>query len=235
MTSSGLSLLIHSYSPSSYNVFFEDSHNFLESSTVSNELVAKVTVRRISVGDDDVITVTSSSNYYWHDDGTITTTPPDPRIKGTWDIVSVDDDDIESLVVAQESMENNSEAVKIEFRSDSAYSKWDSISCTINNRLFTEPISACRIDSENPLFLYELGTKPVTLTKKVSNYTYKRKTKPIAYELQEDDYLSQYGGTVGGNVSISNNLSTNKLIIGDSSFGSSLPSSGVYGQVFFKI
>lgn len=246
----GITINIFPASPSHNNIFFEDGHNFLEDVTVSDEIVARVTVRRIN-NYDDGISIEEERDYYWHLGGTINNDPPVPRIKGIWDIVSVDDEDIDLILAAEESMIKNDEAVKITFFSDQVFSLWDYISCPVNNEVITEAVTSCHIQLNDSRFLYTMGKLPTTLTEKFeqsakdkNNKTPKRgpayrrsnrSSKDVTYEDQSDSYLSQSGGIVNGSVNVQNTMTANKMVVGSSSYGSTLPEVGTAGQVFFVI
>lgn len=100
-SSSGLQLIIGPAQNSVHHIFFDDGHNALEEVTVSNELVAKVTVRKVVSNSDESIEVLETRDYYWNKDGSITQTIPSPRLKGLWQTVSVEatDDEIPSTTV----------------------------------------------------------------------------------------------------------------------------------------
>jgi hypothetical protein len=249
--SSGISIYISNSSSTINNVFFDDGHNFLEDVTISDEIVARVTVRRINSYEDG-ITVEEERDYYWHLGGTIERTPPNPRIKGIWDIVSVSDEDIDLITAAEESMAGNSEATKVTFYSDKLYNLWDYIACPVNNEVVVEMITSCTINFNDPRYLYTLGRMPTTLTEKFEQSAYNknnkgarhgaayhksasRSTQSVTYEEQSDSYLSQVGGVVNGSVNVQNTMTANKMVVGSSSYGSTLPETGTTGQVYFII
>lgn len=221
-----------------YNVFFGDGHNFLEDVTVSNELVARVTVRRIE-NIDDGIEVFEERDFYWHKGGEITETPPEPRIKGIWDIVSVDDENTELKYAAEEAMADNDEAVKVTFYSDGLYLLGDKITCPVNNEVITEAITSCFISSDDSRRLYSLGKMPTTLTDKFEQAASENDTDDMTvsstYEAKSGSYLAKTGGSVNGNLGVQDTMSTNKMVVGANSYGSSLPEKGQTGQLFFVL
>ena len=244
MSATGILIYIFSAVPEENNVFFDDGHNFLNNSTVSNELVAKVTVRRV-YEENEALWVEEEKDYYWHPGGDISTTPPNPRIKGIWDIVSVEDEDIDLIEAAKESMANNDEAIKVEFYSDKLYYLWDKITCLVNDEVITESISSCTLSHDDPRYLYTIGKMPTTLTEKfeqsnggTSSSVIRKSSgvsQSVTYENDTESYLAKTGGSVNGNLGVQDTTSTDKLIIGSNSYGSSLPATGKTGQVFFVI
>lgn len=229
-----LNIVITERSPSSHNVFLGDGKSFLVSATLTSEIVAKATVRRISVS-DSLITVDSSTDYYWHEDGTITTTAPSPRIKGTWSIVSLTDSDIPLLEGAKEAMKDNASAYKITFFSENDYNLGDTCTFRLNDEVVTGTITYKEIASNARAF-YECGDLPTTMTEKFAKATAPKSTaKSVTYESGEDNYLSTSGGTVGG-LDVSGTLLANgAVVVDDNSFGTSLPAVGREGQIFFLI
>lgn len=251
VSASGISIYISNASSSVNNIFFDDGHNFLEDVTISDEIVARVTVRRINSYEDG-ITVEEERDFYWHLGGNIETTPPNPRIKGIWDIVSVNDEDVDLITAAEESMAGNSEATKVTFYSDKFYNLWDVIACPINNEVVVETITSCSINFNDPRYLYTLGRMPTTLTEKFEQSAYdknnksarhgsayhksaNRSSQSVTYEEQSDSYLSQVGGIINGSVNVQNTMTADKMVVGSSSYGSTLPEAGTVGQVYFVI
>lgn len=223
-----------------YNVFFGDGHNFMESATLSNELVARVTVRRIITYDDSEIELDEEKDFYWNRGGEITTDPPNPRIKGLWQIVSVEGDDVDLYDAAEEAMEDNDESVKVSFYSDQEFNIWDQITCKVNNELIKETVTSCTVSSDDSRYLYTIGKMPTTLTEKFEKQAANKETslsqeQSITYEDMDRSYLETSGGTIGGNMAVNQTLSANTLVVGPGSYGSSLPSNGSDGQVFFVI
>lgn len=196
--------------------------------------MARVTVRRINTFDDE-IEVVLSTDYYWHKGGEITTEPPNPRLKGIWDIVSVEDEDIDLIDAAKEAMEDNDEAVKVTFYSDEVFALGDKITCRVNDEVLTEPITSCSLSSNDPRYLYTLGKLPTTLTDQFNQKSKERREQSVTYEGSSTDYVSTSGGTVGGTLNVQDTTSTKRLVVGSDSYGTSLPSTGVAGQVFYKI
>ena len=234
MTDSTLTMQISVRNPQTHNVFFNDGHSHLVSASLTQSLVAKVTARRISV-EDDVITVGNTKTFYWHADGTISETPPSPRIPGTWSIVSVTDEDIDLDVAAAEAMSGNVSAVKIVFASDRAFALGDSITCRINGKTVIASVTLATRSSGDPRTRYELGDLPTTLTDKFEASVAQKRAQSVTYENAADTPLSAAGGTVGGNLTVNDSLKASVLAVGSGSYGSSLPATGVIGQVFFKL
>lgn len=244
MSASEILISIFSAVPEENNVFFEDGHNFLQDTTISNERIARVTVRRVRE-DGDYLEIDEEKDFYWHKGGEISTTPPDPRIKGVWDIVSVEDEDIDLLEAAEEAMDSNDEAIKVEFYSDQKFFLWDKITCIVNNEVITEAISSCVLSYGDQRYLYTIGKMPTTLTDKFeqsngghSSSVIRKSSgvsQSVTYENNTESYLAKTGGSINGNIGVQDTTSTDKLIIGANSYGSSLPSTGKTGQVFFVI
>ena len=237
MSASELMLIISPAEENENNVFFGDGHNFLENVTISNELIAKVTVRRIITYEDE-IDVQEEKDFYWNKGGEITTEPPNPRVKGIWDIVSIDDEDIDMLTAAEEAMDSNDEAVKVTFYSDQVFNLWDQITCLVNDEVITETVSACSLSSDDPRYLYTIGKMPTTLTEKFEQQALEKEentNQDVTYERRSGSYLEKSGGTVGGSVNVNETMTANKMVVGSDSYGTTLPSSGTNGQVFFVI
>ena len=198
-SSSGVALTIAPIVTASHNLFW-DNVSELKKATVSKELVSKVTVRRVVVS-DSAITTDSSEDYYWHEDGTISTSSS--SIHGTWSVVSVEDADIPLLTAAQEAMRGNNEAWKIDFMSDNAYNMGDSLTCSIYGDKVTAKITSCFVSRSDPRFAYELGDMPTTLTAKFAQATAQKIGKSVTVENGEPSYVSQSGGNIGGNLTVS--------------------------------
>lgn len=230
-----LTITIFARTTNAHNVFLGDGKSFLASATLTSEIVAKVTVRRITV-EDSLITVDSSTDYYWHADGTVSTSAPSPRIKGTWAVVSITDDDIELIDGAKEAMQDNASAYKITFYSENDYELGDICTFRLNAEVVTGTITYKEISSSARPF-YECGDLPTTMTEKFAKATEKKTTgKSVTYESGEQSYVSSSGGTIGGALQIAGTLNANGAVVVDSnSYGSSLPASGKEGQIFFVI
>ena len=229
-----LSIAISERTTHAHNVFLGDGKSFLVSSTLTSEIVAKATVRRISVS-DSLITVDSSTDYYWHVDGTVSTSAPYPRIKGTWAIVSITDGDIALLDGAKEAMQDNASAYKITFYSDLDLGLGDVCTFRLNDGVVTGTVTYKEVSS-NAMPFFECGDLPTTMTEKFAKATAPKSTaKSVTYESGEDNYLSTSGGTVNG-LDVSGTLLANGAVVVDSnSYGSSLPAQGREGQIFFVI
>lgn len=234
MTSESLTLHIQKRVPSAHNIFFNDGHSQLQSVSVAEQCVSKVTCRRISV-EDDVITVGAVKTFFWHSDGTITETPPSPRIPGTWSVVSVTDDDIDLDVAAAEAMAGNNSTVRIVFASDRVLGLGDMITCRVNEKVITAAVTMATGRRGDPRIVYELGSLPTTLTEKYEAAAAKRREQSVTYENAEDRPVSSAGGTVGGSLSVNESLRANVLAVGSNSYGTSLPPTGSVGQVFFLL
>lgn len=230
-----LSVVIREQSTETHNVFLGDGHSFLNTATLTSEIVAKVTVRRISV-EDSLITVESSTDFYWNADGSITETAPYPRIKGSWAVVSLTDADIELIDGAREAMADNASAYKITFYSDLDLGLGDSCTFRLNDEVVTGVVTMKKVSSSARDY-YECGDLPTTMTEKFAKATEKKTTgKSVTYESGDTSYVSSSGGTVGGALQIAGTLNANGAVVVDSnSYGSSLPSSGKEGQIFFVI
>ena len=229
-----MSLSISSLSSAAHNVFLGDGKSFLVNATLTSEIVAKATVRRIFVA-DSLITVDSSTDYYWHMDNTISTSAPSPRIKGTWAIVSITDSDIPLSEGANDAMSNNASAYKITFYSDNSYNLGDVCTFRINDEVVTGTITLKRVSSSNRPY-YECGDLPTTMTEKFAKSAEKTQKKSVTYESGDNNYLSSSGGTVGGAMTVAGTLNANGAVVVDSSsYGSSLPATGKEGQIFFVI
>ena len=230
----GLSVSIHPRITAAHNLVLGDGHSQLNSYTRSYTTTAKVTVRRVTVEEDESITVNSSENWYLHPDGTVSTTPPSPRIRGKWAVVSVEDDDIPSSAAALEVMGSNSNSYKLTFYSDTVFNYGDRITARFQGMLQTGEITACSVSQNDPRYLYEIGTMPTTLTEKLApqDQTGEQST---TIEGGTPSYLSRTGGSVGGSLRVTQALKAGKLILSSDSYGTSLPSTGVEGQVFFLL
>lgn len=232
--SSGLALHIAPRTNFSHNLFFNDGHSQLLSIAVSSDIVSKVTCRRISA-DDDVITVSFEKDFYWNEDGTITDTAPEPRIKGKWRIVSVTDEDLDLDVAAAEAMQNNNSSLKITFASDREFKLGDTITCRINDKAVTAKVTMASRSRSDPRIQYEMGNLPTTLTEKYEAAAARKKEQSVTYEGTSETPISTAGGTVGGSLSINESLKANVFVVGPESRGTSLPATGVVGQVFFLL
>lgn len=234
MTAEELNLTVQPRTSGAHNIFFNDGHSQLQSVSVTENTVAKVTCRRISEV-DGVITVGATKTFYWHSDGTISETAPDPRIPGTWSVVSVTDDDIDLDVAAAEAMSGNNSTVKVVFSSDRSLSLGDMVTCRINGKVITAAVTSAVRKFSDPRIQYELGDLPTTLTDKYEAAAAERREQSVVYENQTDRPLSAAGGTVGGNLTVNESLKADVLVVGSNSYGSSLPATGVVGQVFFLL
>lgn len=169
-TGEGIHITVAVKEHSSSLIFFNDGHTILEESALSDELVAKVTVRKIEEV-DEIITVLETQNYYWHEDGTITTSPPDPRLPGRWEIVSFkeDEDSTEDqfLENAKEAMDKNDDTYKIVFYSDRVYLNGDKVNCKIGGAMYLATITCCKISTDNSFYYYRAGNLPTKLTEKL--------------------------------------------------------------------
>ena len=232
-SSAHLDLTIAPGSPSAHNLFW-DNHSELVSASVSRELVAKVTVRRVDVTEDE-ITVNSSTDYYWHSDGSITTTAPSPRIPGYWGIISVEDADVSLEDAAAEAMSGNQTAWKITFRSDRVYGLGDTLTVPVYGDVVSAKITSCTATSADTRYTYELGDMPTTLTEKFAATQVTKQEQSVTVENSDPVYIPQSGGTIGGDMNINGDVYVSKLRVGTSSYGSTLPATGEPGQVFFKI
>ena len=230
-----LNISISERSTSTHNVFLGDGHSFLNSATLTAEIVAKVTVRRITVK-DSLITVESSTDFYWNADGSITETPPTPRIKGSWAVVSLTDADIELINGAREAMEDNASAYKITFYSDLDLSLGDACVFRLNDEVVTGTITLKKVSSSARDY-YECGDLPTTMTEKFAKATApKAKSKSVTYESGDNSYVSSSGGTIGGALNVAGTLNANGAVVVDSnSYGSALPATGTEGQIFFVV
>ena len=230
-----LTVTISERSPASHNVWLEDGKTFLQSATLTSEIVAKVTVRRITV-QDSLITVESSTDYYWHEDGTITTTPPFPRIKGSWAVVSITDADIDLIEGAKDAMKNNASAYKITFYSDMSLHLGDVCTFRLNGEVVTGTVTLKKVSSSARDY-YECGDLPTTMTEKFSKATEKtKKPSSVTYENGDSGYLSASGGTVGGAMTVAGQLNANGAVVVDAnSYGPALPATGKEGQIFFVV
>ena len=184
-----LAIRIYQRTYSQYSLFPGDGHTFLISSNITKELVAKATVRKITVV-DNTITVVSSTNYYWHKDGTISTTPPAPAVRGSWVTVSVDRDDVTLAAAAAEAMRGNVAAYKFVFRAEENMALGDYIAIRINGEVYNGVITLVNLSSDGRT--YEAGSLPVTLTEKIG--TSDVKVSSITYEkrAQMADVLAAY-------------------------------------------
>lgn len=230
-----LSIRIFERTSDSHNIFLGDGHSFLNTATLTSEIVAKVTVRRITV-EDSLITVESSTDFYWNADGSITETAPIPRIKGSWSIVSITDADIELIDGAREAMADNVNAYKITFYSDLELGLGDSCTFRLNDEVVVGTVTLKKVSSSARTY-YECGDLPTTMTEKFAKATEKKpQEKSVTYESGDDTFVSSSGGTVGGALQIDGTLNANGAVVVDSnSYGSSLPASGKEGQIFFVI
>ena len=174
-----LNISISERSTSTHNVFLGDGHSFLNSATLTAEIVAKVTVRRITVK-DSLITVESSTDFYWNADGSITETPPTPRIKGSWAVVSLTDADIELINGAREAMEDNASAYKITFYSDLDLSLGDACVFRLNDEVVTGTITLKKVSSSARDY-YECGDLPTTMTEKFAKATAPKAQSPDSH------------------------------------------------------
>lgn len=234
MTSEGLTLHIQKSTPQAHNISFNDGHSQLQSVSVTEQTVAKVTCRRITVA-DDVITVGAVKTFYWHSDGTISETAPSPRIPGTWAIVSVTDEDIDLDVAAAEAMAGNNSTVRIAFASDRILGLGDMITCWVNGKVITAAVTMATRRFSDPRIAYELGSLPTTLTEKYEAAAEQRRAQSVTYEGQTEKPISAAGGVVGGNLTVNENLKANVLAVTSASYGNSLPAAGMVGQIFFKL
>lgn len=230
-----LGIVISQRSTNTHNVFLGDGKSFLVSSTLTSEIVAKATVRLISVN-DSLITVDSSTDYYWHVDGTVSTSAPSPRIKGTWAVVSITDSDIDLLDGAKEAMQDNASAYKITFYSELDLGLGDVCTFRLNDEVVTGTITYKEVSS-NAMPFFECGDLPTTMTEKFAKATAPKSTgKSVTYESGDQSYVSSSGGTIGGALQVSGTLNANGAVVVDSnSYGSSLPATGKEGQIFFVI
>lgn len=227
-----LTLNIYSRDEETHHVIFGDGHNLLTDVTLSSNLVSKVTVYRR----DEDNNLTEGETWYWHKDGSISQTPPEPRIKGSWEKVSVTDEDVTDQEAAEEMMEDNDGSVKLTFMSDSEFEYLDKVTCRINEEVITEYITSCFISDSTPLRQYTLGSLPTTLTDQIrKDRKQESRRNSVTYEGSEDEYVNANGGTVNGSLNIQNSMSANTVIVGDDSVGTSLPSTGQDGQVFYLI
>lgn len=233
-SSDGLALHIAPRSNDAYNLFFGDGHSQLLSVSVSSDIVSKVTCRRIAV-EDDVITVSTTKDFFWHEDGSISDTAPNPRIPGKWSIVSVTDEDIDLDVAASEAMSGNNSTLKITFASDKVFKLGDTITCRANGKTITAKITLATLSKSDPRITYELGDMPTTLTEKYEAAAATKREQSVTYEGTAETPISASGGTVGGSLSVNENLKTSVLIIGPESYGTSLPATGKVGQLFFLL
>lgn len=234
MSSESLTLHIQRRTAQPHNIFFNDGHSQLQSVSVTEQCVSKVTCRRISV-EDDVITVGVVKTFYWHSDGAISETPPSPRIPGTWSIVSVTDADIDLDVAAAEAMAGNISTVRIAFASDRVLGLGDMITCRINGKIITSAVTMATRKFSDPRIFYELGSLPTTLTEKYEAAAAQRRERSVTYENAEEKPITAAGGIVGGNLTVNEGLKTAKLILTTDSYGTSLPAAGSVGQVFFLL
>ncbi|MBQ3276263.1 MAG: hypothetical protein IJH47_04295 [Oscillospiraceae bacterium] len=234
MFADSLSLTLAPRSTGAHNVFFNDGHSQLLSVSVTTSLVAKVTARRIAV-EDDVITVSATKNFYWHADGSITETPPSPRIPGTWAVVSVTDEDLDLDVAAAEAMASNNSSVKITFASDREFRLGDRITCRVNGEVITAAVTSAQIQNTDPRTRYELGNLPTTLTEKYEAAGAVRREQAVTYENSVEKPISSAGGTVGGSLTVNESLKANVLAVTSNSYGTTLPATGVVGQIFFLL
>lgn len=229
-----LEITINEIAPQTHNIFFGDGKNFLDSATLTSEIVAKCTVRRITVK-DSLITVVSSTDFYWHSDGSVTETPPVPRIKGSWAVVSITDADIELVDGAKEAMADNASAYKITFYSDLDLGLRDVCTFRINDKVVVGTITLKRVSSSARTY-YECGDLPTTMTEKFSKATTpKVASKSVTYESKQTSYVSSSGGTIEG-LDVDGTLTANgSIVIDQNSYGTSLPASGTEGQIFFVV
>ncbi len=229
----GLILTVAPAVSTAHNLFW-DNRSELISSSVSRELVTKVTVRRVEVTEDE-ITAESSEDYYWHEDGSVSTSPPFRRLPGIWSIVSVEDEDIDLAEAAAEAMQGNNSAFKITFRSDLGFAFGDTLTCSVFGEPVTARITSCTAMGDDPRYEYELGDMPLTLTDKFSASRESRKSGSVTVEGSDRGYVADSGGTVGGDLTVNGGAYASTLQVGSSSYGSALPATGKPGQVFFKI
>lgn len=227
-----VSLAISPRSTSDHVVMFDGSDSQLVSASLTQSLVARVTVRRITVTDADVIAVDETEDYYWHSDGSITTTPPSPRLAGRWAVVSVDNSDISLLDAAQEAMAGNNAAIRVTFYSERVFSLGDRISCRINGQTVTAAITSCVVSNADPRYLYELGALPTTLTEKLEARETTSEEQSVTYEGTSGKPVTSTGGSVDGPLSVAT-VSAGKIILGANAYGPTLPQNGVPGQLFF--
>ena len=229
-----LEITIDEIAPEAHNVFFGDGKSFLDTATLSSEIVAKCTVRRITV-QDSLITVVSSTDYYWHPDGTVSETPPIPRVKGSWAVVSITDIDIDLIDGAKEAMAENASAYKITFYSDLDLGLRDVCTFRINDKVVVGTITLKRVSSSARTY-YECGDLPTTMTEKFSKATTpKVASKSVTYESKQTSYVSSSGGTIEG-LDVDGTLTANgSIVIDQNSYGTSLPASGTEGQIFFVV
>ena len=232
--SSTLGVSVSQRTTSTHNLVLGDGHSQLKSYTRTYSTIAKVTVRRVTVNDDS-ITVNSTEDWYALSDGSVSTTAPSPRLRGKWAIVSVEDNDISSQDAALEAVAKNKSSYKLIFYSDVAFHLGDHITARFDGMVQSGEITACNVSSKDPRFLYEMGTMPTTLTDKLTATESPVVEQPIAIEEAEPEYLSRTGGSVGGDLHVTEDLTAGKLILTSDGYGTSLPSSGVEGQVFFLL
>lgn len=232
MTAGSLALTVAPRESAAHKVFFGDGHNILTSAALTPSLVSKVTVRRILATDDEIL-VDEETDFYWHADGSITETPPDPRIPGSWAVVSLTDSDIPLLAAAQEAMSGNNAAVRISFTSDRAFGLGDRLTCRIGEDVVTATVTLCTISAGSSRRTYTLGDLPTTLTAKFERAAAKRQEKAVTYENETKKPVTTSGGTVGGPLSVQDVLNATTLVVGSGSWGTTLPASGFAGQLFF--
>lgn len=243
---STLGVYIHERQTEAHNLVLGDGHSQLQSYTRSYNTIDKITVRRVTVNEDETITVRSTEDWYVQPDGSVSTTAPSERQKGKWAVVSLEDDDIPTEDAAKEAASVNKSSYKLVFRSEKEFHLGDRVTARFGGMLQTGEITVCSISNNDTRFLYEMGTMAQTLTEKFATAD-SPKTRllspvkvetvelPILLEESDPEPLPKTGGTVGGNLIITGETTLTSMILASDSYGTALPASGVEGQVFFLL
>ena len=172
VSKNALNLTISKDTASVHPLVVNDGHTQLSKSSFSSSVVAKLTVLQPEDSgevDDEGQPIMNMISTVWYlaADGTASTTVPLNRAVGSWQTITIgEDDDPQEKVV--EEFAKNSTSHKVELYSDTQMKVGDTIKVRIGGEVFEGVINAISHKKGDFRKLYRIGDLPTTLTEELA-------------------------------------------------------------------
>lgn len=167
-----LNLTISKDTAAVHPLVVDDGHTQLSKSSFSSAVVAKLTVLQpedsgeVDEDNEPIMNMTSTA-WYLSADGTASTTVPVNRAVGSWQTITIGEDDDQQEKVDEEFAKNKI-AHKVELYSDVQMKVGDTIRMRISGEVFEGQINSISRKKGDFRQLYRIGDLPTTLTEEIA-------------------------------------------------------------------
>lgn len=172
ISKNALNLTISKDTAVAHPLVADDGHTQLSKSSFSSSVVAKLTVLQpedsgeVDENNDPIMNMTSTV-WYLAADGTVSTEVPLNRAVGSWQTITIGEDDDQQEKVVEE-FAKNSTSHKVELYSDVQMKVGDTIRLRISGEIFEGQINAISRKKGDIRQLYRIGDLPTTLTEEIA-------------------------------------------------------------------